>query len=262
MQANRTTTDYRTILMSELMKRIKTNPAYSLRRFAKQLELSPATLSGVLSRKRRLSLKAASKISDKLNFTPSDASKFYQAVASGLTENGAKIVSPPAPEYVKLSEDVFQIISDWYYYAILELTFVKGNKKNPRWFAKKLGINYNQALAAVEQLKRLGLLEVQSGTLVKTSANVASSSEIPSSAIRLRHKQVLQKAMESIETNSIEERDFTSMTMAIDPSLLPEAKKRIAAFRRELCAFLESGNRKRVYEMSIQLFPLSEGDNQ
>ncbi len=257
---NKTATNYRSILTSELLQRVKNNPAYSLRRFAQQLELSPATLSGVLSGKRRLSLKSASKISDRLNLTPADAAKFYQSVASSLTENGARILSPSIPEYKALSEDVFRVISEWYYYAILELTYVSGCQDHPRWFAKKLGINYNQAADAIERLITVGLLDRKKGRLIKTNVHLASPSGISSSAVRQRHREILNKALESLETHSVNERDFTSMTMSIDPALLPEAKKRIAEFRRELCAFLESGKRKRVYEMSVQLFPLSEGD--
>ena len=89
---------------------------------------------------------------------------------------------------------------------------------------------------------------------------MATTDGIPSAAIRKRHKQILGKALESIDTHSVAERDFSSMTLTIDPALLPEAKKRITAFRRELCAFLESSKRKRVYEISIQLFPLSAGE--
>ncbi|MNL23447.1 hypothetical protein D3C87_1448360 [compost metagenome] len=49
------------------------------------------------------------------------------------------------------------------------------------------------------------------------------------------------------------------MTMACDPADLPEAVKRIAAFRRELCEFLERNKKpKEVYQLSISLFPQTQ----
>lgn len=253
------TNDYRSILTAELLKRVKENPSYSLRRFAQQLEVSPATLSGVLSGKRRLSLTSAAKITDKLNLPPSDAARFFQAVASHLAN--ADVGSPPPPNYTTLSEDVFRTISDWYHYAILELTYVKGCQNDPRWFARKLGIETAQAAEAMDRLINLGLLEIKKDQIRKVEASITTPSGVPSKAVRSRHKQILQKAQESVETHSLDERDITSVTMAIDPTLLPEAKKRITAFRRELCDFLTTGNRRQIYELSIQLFPLSSGED-
>jgi hypothetical protein len=48
------------------------------------------------------------------------------------------------------------------------------------------------------------------------------------------------------------------MTMAVDPGKIPEAKKRILKFARELCEFMEAGKRSRVYELSVSLFPISK----
>ena len=246
-----------TLLLTELVTRVNTNPAYSLRRFASQLGISPATLSGVLAGKRRLSLKTAARVCGKLALSPQSAAQFCTSVAA----EQSKLPAPAASaEYLNLSADAFQLMSDWYHYAILELTFVKGAAADPRWFARKLGLSITQAIDAIERLKRLGLLEERRGCYVKTKARIASPDGVASSAVRKRHAQVLGKATESLNAHSLDERDFSAMTMAIDPELLPEAKKRIAAFRRELCEFLESGKRTRVYELSLQLFPLSTGD--
>ena len=51
---------------------------------------------------------------------------------------------------------------------------------------------------------------------------------------------------------------MTSMTMAIDVDRLPEAREVITKFRRELCALLENGEQTRVYNLGIQLYPVSE----
>jgi hypothetical protein len=50
--------------------------------------------------------------------------------------------------------------------------------------------------------------------------------------------------------------------MAVDPALLPEAKDMIKKFRRRLSRFLESGKKKEVYTIAIQLFPVSRQQNE
>ena len=53
---------------------------------------------------------------------------------------------------------------------------------------------------------------------------------------------------------------MSSMTLAIDPKLVPIAIKEIRKFRRKLTKFLESAApAKEVYELSVQLFPISKG---
>jgi hypothetical protein len=49
------------------------------------------------------------------------------------------------------------------------------------------------------------------------------------------------------------------MTMAIDPSKLPHARKRILEFMEALSDELELGDRTQVYQLGIQLFPLTVG---
>jgi hypothetical protein len=68
----------------------------------------------------------------------------------------------------------------------------------------------------------------------------------------------LLQALEALEDVPLESRDQSSMTMAIDPSLLPEAKAKIRDFRRSLCAFLQENARPKseIYQLSISLFPV------
>ena len=246
--------DYKSVLSAELLRRVRANPAYSMRRFAQQLGLSPATLSGVLSGKRKLSLKTALEVAERLSLPPAHAVEFCQSASSTPLPG----TSVGLLRYRLLSEEIFEAVSEWHHYAILEATYLKGARTQARWFAGLFGINYNEAVAAMTRLQKLGLLKLRDGAWVKTDARIASSDGIPFPAVRKRHRQVLEKAIVALEETPVDERDSSSMTMAIDPSLLPEAKRRIGAFRRELCEFLESGSRKRVYEMSIQLFPLSK----
>lgn len=88
--------------------------------------------------------------------------------------------------------------------------------------------------------------------------NLTANYGAPNSALRKLARQLLQKAIDSLESQSMDERDVTHVTMAIDPSRLPEAKKMIAKFRRDLCAFLEQGRRTEVYAFSPALFRISK----
>jgi hypothetical protein len=48
------------------------------------------------------------------------------------------------------------------------------------------------------------------------------------------------------------------MTMAIDPRKLPLAKTLIREFRFRLAELLETGNRTEVYNLNVQLVPVTK----
>lgn len=171
--------------------------------------------------------------------------------------------SPAKENYLQVSLDTFAVISDWYHYAIMELTFVAGFRAEPKWIAKKLSITTEEAKSAVERLKRLGLLLEENGSLVKSSKMTTNHSSVDTSAAHKQlQKQLIEKALLAIDECPQEEKDITAMTMAIDKANLPKAKEIIRKFRRDLCALLEDGDQSQVYNLGIQLYPISKNSEE
>lgn len=98
--------------------------------------------------------------------------------------------------------------------------------------------------------------------LVCTHSDLTTTHEIPSRAIRNFHAQVLEKAKLALETQSIEERDITGVTLAVVPEKIPLMKEEIRKFRRRISRLAKSPDATEVYQLSIQFFRLSnkEGD--
>lgn len=237
------------------------NPSYSLRAFAKKLQISSAALSEIMNGKRRVSAKMASRFAARLTLNPEESEKILAAFRR--QEEGPKRPRPPqAPirDSVQLSMDHFKVISDWYHFGILSLSETEDFRSAPEWIAHRLGIRLVEAKEALARLERLEMLERDpKGRLKATGVQYTTTDEIANLSLIKSHGQNLELARQSLEQDPLHERDFTAMTMAIDPDLLPEAKKRIRQFRAELCAFLESGKKKEVYKMCMQLMPLSRG---
>lgn len=241
-------TNFRFWLQRQFTDRCKRNPRYSLRAFAKSLTLDASTLSQILSGKRIISKKIMQTLCNRLLATPKDLKSF-----------GLLRVKVTDEAFFQVNVDTFSVISEWYHYAILELTCVAGFKSDPKWIAKKLSITVEEAKAATERLKRLGLLLVENGSLIKSSKFLTNMSNVNTSAAhRELQKQVVEKALLAIDECPQEEKDITSMTMAIDVNNLPKAKELIRKFRRDFCALLEDGEQTRVYNLAIQLYPISK----
>ena len=243
--------DFKTYLQEELVLRCRRNSAYSLRSFAKSLGVSPSFLSKVLNGQRRVTDRVFQRITTNLNLDSAMISSFQESSSTHVELN-----------LNNLQLEYFKIISDWYHYALIELTNLEGFKNSPEWIASKLGITVNQAKSAIERLLHLELLELQDGTLKPTSGgNTTTKNEFTDLAFKKMQNDLLQKAIDSLWTEDLEKRDHTSICMAINPDDVAEVKKRLKKMRREICQYLERSQNKKptqVYNLSLSFFALSK----
>jgi uncharacterized protein (TIGR02147 family) len=246
-------------LQHELTRRISANPRYSLRAFAKALRISPAMLSLVLARKQSLSQKSVDKISKVVPMSPGQLGHLYK-MAQLKKHKGFKSFNLKDHENVKqMTMEIFTVLSQWYHFAILSLLELGNSNIQPRWISKKLGISLTEAKLAINRLVSLGLITQTKGRWKQTSAPMRIGTELSTTAARQFQKQLLEKALFSLENDDLASRDITSMTFSMDPSHLNYASERITEFRRALTADLEKkGKPKAVYSLTIQLFPLTK----
>jgi transcriptional regulator with XRE-family HTH domain len=233
-------------LAQEFERRCRENPRYSLRAFARSLGVDSSYLSKLLNDRRTLSRKALQGFASRLNVPLAQK----PPVATGRARQ---------PAFEPVSADQFRLIADWHHYAILELTRTDDFRPDLRWIARALGVPHGEVFAAVERLRRMGLLETAEDGSWSCARNNTTTAHAPST-IALRHlqAQILEQAKAALVEVPIERRDQSSITMAVDARRLPEAKRRIREFRRELMEFLEGGSSKHaVYQLSVSLFPVS-----
>lgn len=268
MQQKATHADYREQLKSEYKRRQTVNPRYSLRAFARDLGLSSGFLSLLLNGKKKLSDAKAIELAEVLGLGPSGAEEFYRLVRlnNARTEKAQALIAregrnDSVGEFSTLNLDAFQVISDWYHYAITELTYCKDFKPTAEWVGRRLGISTETAKAALERLVRLGLLKKSGRTLVKTEAFIATPTDRPSASLRSFHGQMIEKAKQALTTQSVDERDITGITIALDREKLAMAKKEIRRFRQRMAKLLEGGSPSSVYQLNVQLFNLCLDSN-
>lgn len=236
-------------LESELSLRISKNARYSLRAFAKHLDISPSYLSRVLSGKRTLALDKAISICNRLDLDPKSRRELLSEIAqTDEVESSKKL----------LEIDMFNAISEWYHFGITQLINLKEFRYEPRWMASMLGISELEVKLAIDRLLRLNILKETKKSLKRAASTFETTTDIYSSGLRIFHKQILEKAIESLDFDPINERDITSITMAIDEKNIPRAKSEIKKFRNKISKLLEDGVPTRVYNLGVHLIPLSE----
>jgi uncharacterized protein (TIGR02147 family) len=255
--------DVRPFLREELSRRQLRVAGYSLRAFARDLNISPSRLSEILGG-ARLSLGKAKTICEKLGLNDDEARYFCALLvvedeaASPKQRNQAQkeihtYLSQKA--FQDISLETFRVIADWYHLAIIE--YIRTHHEcSAEELVSYFGLTPGTVQAALLRLQKLHLLAIKEGRFVLTSGNHQIFAQAPSKAIQEFHRQVLQKGIKALEIDK-EKREFNSIYFTIPPSSLPTLREKIRGFLREtLDETHPSEEPAEIYTLAMQLFPL------
>ncbi len=258
--------DYRHLLKSELENRCRRNPRYSLRCFARDLQIAPARLSDVIRGRYGLSRRAAADIGQRLGFSISERRLFCDLVESQHARSpkdrlaALKRVKNQEYPYTSVNLDVFCLISDWYHFALLELMTVRDFKSDAAWMAQRLGLNLTLVKLALERLEKHGFARRKRGHWITCESFSATPTDVPSAAIKKFHQQVLERAIAALQCQNVDQRDFSGLILAFNRDQMSEAKAMIKDFRRSFDQkFGKVVDKEAVYCLTVQFFQLDEG---
>ncbi len=252
METNVLHEDFRNFLLKEFNQRVKANQRYSLRSFARDLDTNPGCLSVLLKGKRPFTDNLVEHFCEKLNLSERQFNQFLSKIK----------VRKKVPKHKVIKSDLFNILSEWYYNAICELTQTYDFKNNPNWVAKKLGISPAEALLAINRLKKQGWLAEENGQLILKNTDTEFNLKSHNTTAPLKRLQIqaLEKSKKAIEREPLSRRYHATQTMAIDSSRIEEAKEVLRKFRQEFCLQIqnEEDQLTDVYQLNLGFYPLTE----
>lgn len=228
--------------------------------------MSQSFLSQVLNHRRNLSEEKALLVAEKLKMRGVQKKIFISLVrishvqepqAKQLLQLEVDELLKDAPDFKALPEDLFAIVSGWHHFAIAELTQIDGFKNDIQWIAKKLSLPSSEVKLAIETLKKVGLLTEENGKLIKKEKDYIFAN-VPSAAGRKHHHESLDLAHEALEKQQMTDREFFTVSFAMDPKQIADAKRRIREFSESLMAEMQETQPKSVYKLSVQFFRLDQ----
>ena len=238
----------RDYLQKELEARKKRNQLYSLRAFARDLDISPSNLSEFLSAKRDFSQKNSLKVAQQLDLSQQDFERFMLSCQYSFNDDkNAK----------ETWSKLFHIMSHWYYFAILNFA-KKGVVADPVTIAKRLAIKEKEAKEAINDLCAMGFVEIHQGKLCKKESSFKAATKIPALAIIRHHKSLLAQAGLSYFKDPIPLRDMRSLTIPMDPELIPRARELLLECRKKIEDLMTSKKSESLYILSYFLFPVDK----
>ena len=234
------------ILEVEFDKRKKKDPKYSIRKYSQDVDIDASTMSQYLRGKRKLTPYSFSTILTKLR------------VDNHIIENYEK----DRLNLDQLKEKHYLLKKHWYYFAILELTYLYDHSTDHKWISNKLNLDLETVDLAVANLIDIGAMELNGQKYIDTLGNITfiDDPNMDNEAGRSYQKQLIDKAIFSIDHMEGEIKDHTSSCFAFDSSLTPEVKQKIEVFREELAHFIESNSKTKdaVYSLQINLNKISK----
>lgn len=267
--------NYREYLRDWCTARRKSAKAFSNRIFAKEAGLSsPSYLKMVMEGERGLTPTTIQQFATALKLKKSERRFFEDLVLF----NQARTHTEKNHFYQRLSRhkkyrqahhlthDRFEYLGKWYYAAIREMVALPDFKEDPAWIAGSLkpSITEAQAEAAIEVLLRLGLISRDDeGGFVISEKSLATAEEVNSLAITNFHKTMIQRASEALHLCRGNDRNISSLTVAMSKEKFDQVKQRIHEFRKELRVLLQDcDDPEEVYQINFQLFGLTEVKNE
>ncbi|MDG0815780.1 TIGR02147 family protein [Bdellovibrio sp. PAP01] len=237
-------------------RRIK-NPRFSLRAFAKMLEMDPSSLSKVLKGKRIPSPDTAQRWISRLSLNTEEAQLLLQLTTAPRPKkkNGLKFVQMPA--------EVFESNYDWYFPILLEASSIKAYNENPSLVAKALGISVEKLASDIEILKILKQLRISSKNSAMLQRNHNTTVHLPLTSQKRRQIQqkYLQLAEAALNEVPFEERDNTTLTVSLSKNDIGEIKAILKKARRRVNHFALAREESAdcVYNLTMALYPILKG---
>jgi len=159
-----------------------------------------------------------------------------------------------------LDESQYEYYSHWYNPVIRELIVMPGCLWDTRTLSKALypKVPAVQVRHSIELLERLGMIRREGDVWVKASPFVATPPEVHSVAVFNYHRELIDLARSALENISGKERNFSSVTMEMNEQEYQLVVEMLTQFRRNALGVCGStGPSDRVYQMNLQLFPVS-----
>jgi uncharacterized protein (TIGR02147 family) len=204
-----------------------------------------------------------------IQFNPKEAAYFKSLVffnqAKTAMEKQEHYIALRSMENSKceqvLNADQYDYFAKWYTVVIRELVTMMDFKDNWEMLAQCVypAISAHEAKASVELLVRLKLIEkTPGGAYTQKDTAITTQSGIASMAIRHFNKVMIQKALGALDEVPKNQRNMFGVTMGVSSNMYDLICAEMEAFKDRIITMVSRDEESsRVYQMNLQLFPVS-----
>lgn len=263
--------DYRLFLRDFYDLEKTLDPTFSYRVFATAVDIDASLLVKILRSKRHLSDTSVNTFVAFFNFKEGKSEYFREMVAYGKAKTPDAIrkhfetLQKMRPSRCRMLDEArYRYFQQWYYPMVrsaLDVYEYRGEQD-----AVSLGnscipkLTAAQIVTSVEALLQLGLAKRnEQGRIVPSDAHVRTQDHWLSASISEYQKTVTELGRQSIENIPKENRDISTLTMALDSSQIEKIRGILADARKSIVNVVNSMPAEQcdsVYQLNFQMFPM------
>jgi uncharacterized protein (TIGR02147 family) len=244
---------------------------YSYRVFTNKAQVgSPSHLKMIIDGERNLTHKTIPKYVKALGFKNKKEIRFFELLVKynqckeqdtkiQLFEDLLKEKKKKGLTAVEMNQLSF--LSQWYYVAIYVMVDLPEFISDALWIQSRLveKVPLTQIRQALKDLEALKLIKTVGDSYQQTGGALSVPDEIQDLAIPRYHATMNDLARKSLEKTARDLREFNGATIAIKKENLPNLKKMVRAFRKEINELTSNTEgADMIYQLNIQLFPLTK----
>lgn len=246
-------------------------PSLTHREFAAKLGLkSPATLNHILKGRRRISAEYIPTISEALKLSGPEL-RFLEALIrySQSATVAEREVNFHEMRRLRVKSTAFQVglrkheyFSRWYYAPILELLhFREFTLEDCSAIGRGLypTLGANEVRKALDKLIELELVQLGPDGVLRRVPQTLSAEGIPLSHLRHRNRELLDLAKSAQDDFAREQRNISSVTMAVSPKNFEKISQKIDELRHWILSIEgEKDDMDRVIQVTVAAHPLTQ----
>lgn len=271
-------TDFRLFMQDTLVAKKKENASFTHRFVCSSLGLKTSNfILLVIQAKRNLNSELAERFADLIGLNSQEREYFQWCVLLGQATTALEkhhywhqmelIRTGATTRHLQTNQ--YDYYRQWYHPVIRELV-VMGDRQ---WDAKSLAkylrpkVSVVQVRHSLQLLESLNLIRKVDGSWEKVDTDVGTPAEVRSVAVFDYQRALMDIAKDSLENDPGDIRNFSTVTLEMNENEYGLVLEMLTQFRRSALAVSgSSGPSDRVYQMNLQLFPVSKvvssGDSQ
>jgi uncharacterized protein (TIGR02147 family) len=260
--------DYRKFLLDVIAEKKLTNPGFSCRSLSARLGTSAATFVRILNGKRNVSKKLLPKFIDYFKLRERAAEYFSLLVELAHVKGSEKknlayqkLLDFRSERIKNLKPQHYSLFEKNYLIALREIIDIKGAIEDVQSLGKSLRpeISPREAEKGLKTLLELNLIALGEDNRYYAPESLLTTGEKwESVAIRKYQSEMIKLADRALIKYPKEERDVSTLTLGVSSEEILHIKEIIRRARQEILSVAEnSKKREYVYQLNVQLFPMS-----
>ncbi len=261
--------DYRAFLRDFVDEKKRHNRFLSYRSLAVRIGMDAGNLVKVLQDKRHVSKRVAANIAAYAQLNKAETVYFHTLVAFGKARKDKnnrelfdKLVTLRSVETRTVQPHRFEFYQQWYHTAILALLYISPFDGNYAKLGARLdpALTAQQARESVQLLVKLGFLKQEAnGSLTHADTLISTGEKWHSLAVRAFQQQTAELGLRSLRQHAPGDRDISTLTITASTEDLEEIRRVTREYRKSILEIANaSENGDRVYQVNIQVYPLSK----